>query len=110
MGLFDFDIHDTTEERSTLHDVSADHGEKWTQQWLTPSEVLQHRMLGYVTRQHVTENERTIKLYPGMSANPIRITLAVPQDRDPEEYIDEYLDGLLSAFIRYNCEWEFCER
>ncbi len=107
MGLFDFDIRDTAEERSVLHDISADNGKTWTKQWLTPTEVLEHRLNGYVTRPHNVESERTIKLFPGMAAKPIRITLEIPLDRDQEEYIDEYLDGLLSSFVRYNCEWEF---
>lgn len=51
--------------------------------------------------------EKTIQLYPGMSTVPVTITIRVPNDRDVEEYIDEYLDGLLSDFVRYNCVWEF---
>ena len=31
----------------------------------------------------------------------------VPENRDPEEFIDEYLDSILSDDFRYNCEWEF---
>lgn len=53
------------------------------------------------------KTERAIQLYPGMSTEPVTITIRVPNDRDAEEYIDEYLDGLLSDFVRYNCEWEF---
>lgn len=105
MGLFDFDINNTTPERQTLHDVSADKGETWTKQWLTPTEVLQHRMNGYVTRPSLSDKK--IALYPGMSATPVIMIIGIPTDRDAEEYIDEYLDGLLSDFVRYNCEWEF---
>ena len=53
------------------------------------------------------KTERTIKLYPGMSVEPVMLVIMVPDDKDAEEYIDEYLDGLLSDFVRYNCEWEF---
>ena len=105
MGLFDFDINDKTPERKTLHDVSTDQGRTWTKQWLTPTEVLQYRLHGYVTRPSFSD--RTIALYPGMSATPVIMTISIPVDRDQEEYIDEYLDGLLSDFVRYNCEWEF---
>ena len=105
MGLFNFDIAETTPERKTLHDVSADKGSTWTKQWLTPTEVLQYRLGGYVTRP--SSSDKTITLYPGMSATPVIMTIAVPADRDSEEYIDEYLDGLLSDFVRYNSEWEF---
>lgn len=31
----------------------------------------------------------------------------VPEDRDTEEFIDEYLDSILSDDLRFNCEWEF---
>ena len=33
--------------------------------------------------------------------------LSVPDSRDAEEYVDEYLDAILSENLRYNCEWEF---
>lgn len=105
MGLFDFDINDKTPEKKTLHDVSADKGETWTTQWLTPTEVLQHRTLGYVTRPHYTGRE--IIFTPGSSSLPVRMTIPVPKDRDAEEYIDEFLDGMLNEFLRYNSEWEF---
>lgn len=52
-------------------------------------------------------SDQTIALYLGMSTTPVIITISVPMNRDAEEYIDEYLDGLLSDFVRYNCEWEF---
>lgn len=54
-------------------------------------------------------SEKTILFYPGNSSIPIKITFKVPDDRDPEEYIDEYLEGLLSDFLKFNCEWEFAE-
>ena len=31
----------------------------------------------------------------------------VPSMRDPEEYIDELLDGILNEDLRYNVEWDF---
>lgn len=37
----------------------------------------------------------------------VTMTIDVPTDRDAEEYIDEYLDTILSEDFRLNCEWEF---
>ena len=105
MKLFDFDLNDTTPEQKTLHDVSVDNGKTWTKKWLTPTEVLQYRMDGYVTRPGSSGHK--IALYPGTSATPVIMIISVPSDRDKEEYIDEYLDGLLSDFVRYDCKWEF---
>jgi len=31
----------------------------------------------------------------------------VPENRDREEFIDEFLDSILSDDLRFNCEWEF---
>ena len=31
----------------------------------------------------------------------------VPEYRDVEEYIDEYLDGMLNENIKWNCDWKF---
>lgn len=53
--------------------------------------------------------EREILLYLANSVRPVRMAIYVPTDRDPEEYIDEFLDGMLNEFLRYNCEWEFAE-
>lgn len=49
----------------------------------------------------------SISFFPGGTAYPIRMTIGVPKDTDPEEYIDAVLDGLLNEFLRYNSEWEF---
>ena len=94
MGLFDFDIHDNTPEKMTLTDISADKGNTWT---------TQHG--GYVTRPHCSH--RTIVFTPANSTEPVIMTIPIPSDRDAEEYIDEYLDGMLNEFLRYNSEWEF---
>jgi len=51
--------------------------------------------------------EVSIFFYPGGSVIPVRMTFCVPDDCDPEEYIDDYLDGLLNDFLRYNSEWNF---
>ena len=39
--------------------------------------------------------------------HPCTMIISVPDDRDVEEYIDEYLDGILSDDVRLSAEWEF---
>ena len=34
------------------------------------------------------------------------MTINVPSYRDKEEYIDEFLDGLLNEDLKYNCDWK----
>lgn len=41
-------------------------------------------------------------------APSIVMEIFVPSDFDPEEYIDELLDSMLTDEFRYNCDWEFC--
>lgn len=101
-------MNEEIKETLTLCDVSADHGKTWTAQWLTPTDILRHRIDGYVTRPHY--REKTIRFFPGNSAEPIKITLSVPYLCDPEEYIDAYLDGMLNDFLRYNSDWDFVLR
>ena len=52
-------------------------------------------------------HERSIHFFPGNSDAPITITFNIPDDWDDEEYINEYLDGILNDFFQYNCDWEF---
>lgn len=35
--------------------------------------------------------------------------IAIPNDRDTEEYIDELLDSMLVDEFKYNAEWDFVE-
>jgi len=35
--------------------------------------------------------------------------IEIPDERDDEEYIDELLDGILNADLRFNCEWDFTD-
>lgn len=58
-------------------------------------------------RYTAVTNPRYIALYLGNSPNPIFLTIGIPINRDAEEYIDEFLDGMLNDFLRYNSEWEF---
>ena len=48
-----------------------------------------------------------ISFCPGNSDLPVLMEITVPQDCDPEEYIDGYLDGMLNDFLRYNSDWDF---
>ena len=34
------------------------------------------------------------------------IEITIPEGRDMEEYVDEFLDGILNDDMRYNCDWE----
>lgn len=40
-------------------------------------------------------------------APTVTVIIDVPGDRDAEEYIDEFLDAILSEEARANCEWDF---
>lgn len=51
--------------------------------------------------------EVSIFFYPGGSVIPVRMIFCVPNDCDQKEYIDDYLDGLLNDYLRYNSEWNF---
>ena len=52
-------------------------------------------------------NDYTIELKPSCFISPCRMTISVPAEADPEEYIDGFLDAILNDDIRYNAEWEF---
>lgn len=43
---------------------------------------------------------------PSCFAPACYMEINVPEWKDVEEYIDEYLDGILNEDIKYNCEWE----
>lgn len=51
--------------------------------------------------------EYIIKAYPSCFMDGFKMTIEVPNDADPEEYIDAYLDAILNENLKYNCEWEF---
>lgn len=49
-----------------------------------------------------------IVLYFGNNTKPSAyMTIPVPDDRDKEEYIDEFLDNMLNIDLRYNTEWKY---
>lgn len=51
--------------------------------------------------------EYTIQLTPDCFHPSCIMTIAVPNNRDEEEYIDEYLDSILGDNCKYNAEWDF---
>lgn len=53
------------------------------------------------------ERIRKISVNLGCSAPTIIMDIAIPKNRDAEEYIDELLDGILSQEFRYDAEWDF---
>lgn len=50
--------------------------------------------------------EYTVILKPSRFIPSCKVAVTVPDGRDVEEYIDEYLDAILSDDIRFNAEWE----
>lgn len=39
----------------------------------------------------------------------IEMIIPIPEDRDAEEYIDEFLDTILCEDLKYNVEWDFSD-
>jgi hypothetical protein len=52
---------------------------------------------------------RRIWLQFSCFAPTVIMEVAVPNNRDAEEYIDELLDGILREDFIYNAEWDFCD-
>lgn len=53
--------------------------------------------------------KRTIWVKPSCFAPEFEMIIQIPEERDTEEYIDEFLDGILSDGFRYNVEWDFVD-
>lgn len=51
--------------------------------------------------------KKMIWVKPSCFAQEFEMIISIPDDRDAEEYINELLDGLLNADLRYNVEWDF---
>lgn len=51
--------------------------------------------------------KRKIEVFPSCFAPSFVMEIEIPVGRDTEEYIDEFLDGILNEDFRYNCEWDF---
>lgn len=52
---------------------------------------------------------RTVCVKPSCFIPEFEMIIAVPEDRDIEEYIDELLDSILNEDLRYNVEWDFVD-
>ena len=50
--------------------------------------------------------EYAVILTPSCFIPECKVTITVPDGRDAEEYIDEYLDAVLSDDLRFNATWE----
>ena len=48
-----------------------------------------------------------IKVSLSCFAPAIIMDIAIPENRDAEEYIDELLDTILTEEFRYNADWDF---
>ena len=54
--------------------------------------------------------KRTIWVKPSCFTPEIEMIIPIPEDRDAEEYIDEFLDTILCEDLKYNVEWGFFRR
>lgn len=50
-----------------------------------------------------------IVIRPNCETPVFEMTISVPDDRDAEEYIDEFLDGVLAKELRDSCFWDFAD-
>lgn len=53
------------------------------------------------------QKESTISIKFSCFSPSVIMKIAIPADRDEEEYIDELLDAILKDEFRHNCEWNF---
>lgn len=53
--------------------------------------------------------KRTIWVKPSCFTPEIEMIIPIPEDRDAEEYIDEFLDTILCEDLKYNVEWDFSD-
>ena len=53
--------------------------------------------------------KRTIWVKPSCFTPEIEMIIPIPEDRDAEEYIDEFLDTILCVDLKYNVEWDFSD-
>ena len=52
-------------------------------------------------------HQKTIWVKPSCFAPEFTMTIDVPDDRDAEEYIDEFLEGVVKEEFAFNLEWDF---
>ena len=53
--------------------------------------------------------KKRIWVKPSCFTPEFEIIVSIPADRDAEEYIDEFLTGILNEDLSYNIEWDFAE-
>lgn len=53
--------------------------------------------------------KKTILVKPSCFVSEFEMTISVPKNWDPEEYINELLDGILNEDLKYNTEWDFAD-
>ena len=53
--------------------------------------------------------KRTIWMKSSSFAPEIEMIIPVPENRNAEEYIDEFLDAILRNDLKYNIEWDFSD-
>jgi hypothetical protein len=51
--------------------------------------------------------KKTIDVYASCFHPKVQMIIDIPNNRDIEEYIDEFFDNILNEDIKYNIEWEF---
>lgn len=62
-----------------------------------------------IARYHSCSTSRRIIVRLSCFVHPFGMEIPVPNGRDAEEYIDEFLDSVLAEDFRYNCEWDFLD-
>lgn len=79
--------------------------EKWRQDMIDSGRIPDKDGYFHWKSQH--QNMRTMRIRVYITGVPeFVMEISVPSDRDMEEYIDQFLDGILNENMRYNCEWE----
>ena len=53
--------------------------------------------------------KRTVWMKPSCFTPEIEMIIPIPEDRDAEEYIDEFLDTILCEDLNYKVELEFSD-
>lgn len=54
-------------------------------------------------------NKRTIGAKISCSAPEVEMMIPVPEERDAEEYIDEFFCEILNDHLKYNVKWDFID-
>lgn len=78
--------------------------EKWTQEMIDSGRIPDKD--GYFHwKNPVTMS--TVRIRVDITGVPqFVMEISVPSNVDKEEYIDQFLDGILDENMKYNCEWE----